>query len=103
MIRKILNTPFSVPAEAVYLELGCLNIETIIKSRRLNYLHYLVKQDESSMLQQFFMAQWKYPVNKNEWTEQVKIDLVDFGFQVDLEKVKEKSKNSIKSQIKIKA
>ena len=102
LLRKILNTPFSVPAEAVYLELGCLNIETILKSRRLNYLHYLVNQDESSMLYQFFMAQWKYPGRKNEWTEQVKTDLVDFGFQVDLEKVKEKSKNSIKSQIKIK-
>ena len=69
----------------------------------MNYLHYLVNQDESSMLYQFFMAQWKYPGRKNEWTEQVKTDLVDFGFQVDLEKVKEKSKNSFKNQVKIKA
>ena len=50
LLRNILNTPFSVPAEAVYLELGCLNIETIVKSRRLNYLHYLVKQKKTSML-----------------------------------------------------
>ena len=103
LLRKMLNKPFSVPADAVYLELGWLNIETILKSRRLNYLHYLVNQDESSMLYQFFMAQWKYPGRKNEWTEQVKTDLVDFSFQVDLEKFKEKSKNSFKNQVKIKA
>ena len=53
LLRRFLNTPFSVPSEAVYLELGCLNISTIIKSRRLNYLYYLVKQDESSMLYQY--------------------------------------------------
>ena len=49
LLRKIVNTPFSVPTEAVYLELGCLNISTIIKARRLNYLHYLVNQSEQSM------------------------------------------------------
>ena len=57
LLRKFLQTPFSVPVEAIYLELGCLNVETIIKSRRLTYLHYLVKQDESSMLFKFFLAQ----------------------------------------------
>ena len=43
LMRKILNKPFSVPSEGVYLELCCMNIETIIKARRLNYLHYLHK------------------------------------------------------------
>ena len=42
LLRKILNTKFSVPKESLYLELGCLNIKTILKARRVNYLHYLV-------------------------------------------------------------
>ena len=53
LLRNFLVTPFSVPAEAVYLELGCLNLETIIKSRRCNFLHSLLKQDESSMAYKF--------------------------------------------------
>ena len=103
LLRKFLQTPFSVPVEAIYLELGCLNVETIIKSRRLTYLHYLVKQDESSMLFKFFLAQWQFPANKNEWTTQVKSDLEEFGFPVDLEKLRAISINSFKSQVKKKA
>ena len=47
LLQKVLKTPFSVPTEALYLELGCLNIGTIIKARRLNFLHYLLNQSES--------------------------------------------------------
>ena len=36
LLRRVLNTPCFVPAEAIYLELGCMNIEVIIKSRRAN-------------------------------------------------------------------
>ena len=42
LLRRFLNTPFSVPSEAVYLELRCLNILTIIETKRLIYLHCLV-------------------------------------------------------------
>ena len=38
LLRKILKTKFSIPAEVLYLELGCLNITTILKARRLNFL-----------------------------------------------------------------
>ena len=103
LLRRFLNTPFSVPSEAVYLELGCLNISTIIKSRRLNYLHYLVKQDEASMLYQVFITQWKYPAEKNEWTEQAKKDLADFDLPVDLSTIKNMPKYTFKQLIKRKS
>ena len=103
LLRNFLNVPCTVPAEGVYLELGCLNIETIIKARRLVYLHYLLKQEESSMVYQVFITQWKYPATKNEWTEQVKIDLKDFGFSDDLSELKSISVNSFKSSVKKKS
>ena len=81
LLRKILKTPFSVPAEAVYLELGIINIGTLIKARRCNYLHTLVKESESSMLYNFFMAQWNYP-STHDWTKQVKTDLSDFDIPI---------------------
>ena len=102
LLRKFLKTPFSVPAEAVYLELGCVNIGTMIKARRCNYLHYLVKQSESSMLNSFFMAQWKYPTT-NDWTEQVKTDLKDFDLPIDLDWIKEKSTYSFNALVKRKS
>ena len=71
LLRKCLKAPFSVPAEAAYYELGCLNIETIIKATRISYLQYLVKQEDNALLNKFFMAQWKYPAKRNDWTEQV--------------------------------
>jgi hypothetical protein len=102
LMRKFLKTPFSVPAEAVYLELGCLNIGTMIKARRCNYLHYLVKQSETSMLKNFFMAQWKYPT-MNDWTEQVKKDLIDFDLPIELDLIKARSTYSFNAEVKRKS
>ena len=103
LLRTFLDTPFTVLAEAVYMKLGCLDIETIIKSRRLNYLQYLLKQKKTSMLYKCFITQWKYPAIRNEWTEQVKIDLEDFGLPVYLEFFAGKSVNAFKLDIKRRA
>ena len=46
------------------------------------------------------MAQWKYPAQRNEWTEQVKCDLDDFGLPDDLDILKNISINSCKVQVK---
>ena len=52
--RKILCAPISVPVEALYLELGVLNIETLVKIKRVNYLQDLVKTNPEEMLHKFF-------------------------------------------------
>ena len=38
LLRQILNAPISMPIEALYLELGVLNIATIVKARHLSSL-----------------------------------------------------------------
>ena len=48
----------------------------------------------------FLMAQWKFPAKKNEWTEQVKADLLEFGFDDELNWIKKKSKSSFKILVK---
>ena len=70
LLRKIFNVKISCPKEALFLESGVTPIGVIVKSRRLNYLNYLVKEDQSSMLSKFFYAQWNHEV-KNDWTTQV--------------------------------
>ena len=61
---EILNSPRSTPKESLYIELGIVDIETIIKSRRIHYLHYLCIRQESEMISKIFTAQWKNPNNK---------------------------------------
>ena len=102
LLKKIFNTKCTVPTEALYLELGCLDISTLLKARRLNYLHYLTTRKENSMLFKFFLAQWNHPT-KNDWTEKVREDLEDFGLEADLASIKEKSSWSFKAMVKKKA
>jgi hypothetical protein len=37
LLRKIFNAQISVPTESLYLELGCLDIHTILKARGINF------------------------------------------------------------------
>ena len=102
LLRKILNTQISTPIESLYLELGCIDIETLLKGRRLIYLHYLTQRKADTMLKRFFMAQWKYP-SKGDWTEQIILDLDEFNISRDLEEIKSYSTYSFKKLVKRKA
>ena len=84
LLRKILKVPVTTPKKSLYLELGLLPISTIIKARRIIYLHYLLKLTKSEMLYKFFITQWLNP-NTGDWSEQVKEDLKDFGIQEDFD------------------
>ena len=81
--------------ESLYLELGLVPIGIILKSRRINYLHYLANLNPEEMLYKFFEAQFKYPV-KDDWILQVKQDLDDLGMPETLEFLKSKSINKNK-------
>ena len=69
-------------------------------SRRVNYLHHLATRNENEMLSKFFHTQWKYPARKNEWTEKVKEDLEELDIEINLEKIKSKSKDTFKNLVK---
>ena len=71
LLRRIFAVPNSTPITALYLESGTMRIRTIIKARRLKFLHYLVKLPKRNMLSNFFHAQWEHST-KLDLTEQVK-------------------------------
>ena len=102
LIRNILSTGIGTPIPMLYLELGCIRIQTIIKCRRINFLHYLISSHNEKTLHKFFMTQWNYP-NKGDWTHDVKKDLMDFDIEVDLDFIRKISKNAFKNIVKLKA
>ena len=100
LLRRILQVAVSCPIEALYLELGCIPLGIIIKSRRINYLHHLVTRKETEILWKIFITQWNYPSIRGEWTDQVKRDLESFGIPNELDWIKVKSKWSFKALVK---
>ena len=99
LLGQILGLPKSTPAEALYLEVGCLNIGTIVKMRRINFLHTLLRSNEESTLSQFFQTQLNHP-DKDDWTVQVCQDLNDFQIDKNFAAIKSKSKESFKNMVK---
>ena len=47
LLKRVLGLPSSAPSAGLYLELGLMRIGTILKARRLNFLHYLTKLTRS--------------------------------------------------------
>ena len=68
------NNPELNPYLQWNLELGVIPIRILLKARRINYYHYLLKLKENDMLFQLFEVQKKYP-SADDWTLQVAEDL----------------------------
>ena len=49
LLRRILSLPITTCTEALYLESGCLDISTIVKGRRVMFLHSVVNSEKVSM------------------------------------------------------
>ena len=100
--QKLCRVPSSTPKPAFYLEFGVLPMSILIKSRRLNYLHNILRSPSKSMLHRVFTVQWYFP-SKGDWTLLVKQDLADFNIEEDLNELSKLSANTFKKKIKEKA
>ena len=101
LLRKVFRTPVTTPKEACHLELGLVPIGSIIKAKRANYFHYLVNRDKEGMLYKFFETMYENP-SKEDWTEQAKADLQDFGIKDDFSLLRSVTKTKFKNTVKIK-
>ena len=85
LMRRILEVPSTCPKEMLYLELGCLPIKYIVSTRRLLFLHYIINEDESSLISQVFKAPMNQPF-KDDWYLAVIRDIQDFKLDLDIDK-----------------
>ena len=65
LMRNLLRTTKSTQKEMFYLELGIIPLREIIKQRRLNFLHYILAQDEDSIMFKVFEKQYQERQNKD--------------------------------------
>ena len=96
-----MKVPFTTPTEAFYLELGIITIGTILKMRRVKYLHYLLHRKEDDMLYRFFITQLYNPT-PGDWTEQVKKDFESLDIPFDFDYIRNKSKEQFKKLVRAK-
>ena len=100
--RRLLETPVTTPTESYYLEFGVLPVSVVIKARRINYLHSILKMDKKGMVFSFFITQW-YSPSPGDWTEQVKEDLSDFNIPCSFDLIEKKSAEAFKKFVKKRA
>ena len=99
LLKTILEAPSSTPKESVYLEMGCIPIRFIIKSRRIMFLHYILNQNENSLLFKFCNVQLENPV-QGDWSEQVLLDISEIDLQLTMQEIKNLSKESFRAKVK---
>ena len=99
LLKRIMETPSSTPNVILYLEMGCLPIRYIIKSRRMMFLHYILNQKENSLIFKFFKAQLENPV-KGDWCEMVNLDLREINLQLSMDEIRGLSIESFRKQVK---
>ena len=99
LIRKILETPLSTPKEMLYLELGCCPIRYIIKQRRIMFLQYMLKQDESSLIYKVLEAQYEKP-SRNDWIAVVLVDMGEIQLNIPISEVADMSVETFGERVK---
>ena len=92
LLRKIFHAHSKTPLELLYLESGSIPIRFILMSRRLNFLWYILNENEETLISKFFMAQVNKPV-KGDWVSRVKLDLTELDLNQDFKEIKAKTKN----------
>ena len=99
MLRGILKAPRSTPKEMLYLELGVMPLQYIVRKRRLIFLYYILQQEKEPILSKVFHAQLVNPT-KNDWITTIKKDLKQIKVNMEFNEIKEMKKDDFINLIK---
>ena len=97
--RKIFAAHSKTPLELLYLESGNIPIRFILKSRRLNYLWYILHEDDNALLKTVFQAQCDKPV-AGDWVKTVQEDMKDIELNMSFADIQKQSKDSFQTLVK---
>ena len=99
LLRRILEVGSGCPKEMLYLETGSIPIRFIITYRRLMFLHYILSEDQDSLIYRCYRAQRKNP-SRNDWSVTVENDLEDLGITLTNEEIKSMKKEKFGNLVK---
>ena len=68
-------------------------------SRRLNFLQYILKEEEHTLIHSFLVAQIENPL-KGDWWELVMQDIIELNLNLSLSEIKQMSKEMFKNKVK---
>ena len=94
-LRQVLKTPKSTPKEMLFLETGCVPFREIIRKRRILFLHYILNENEDSLIKKFLMKQ-KESKKSKDWINQVLSDIKELNLEVDFEDIRKMQKSRLK-------
>ena len=99
LLRRVLQCPAATPKEMLYLELGVTPIRNIIRSRRLNFLHYILHEEKESLIYKFLKAQLSEPTSK-DWGQTVLQDIEEFDMNLSLDDIEKMSEFTFQNLVK---
>ena len=98
LLRRVLECPTATPKEMLYLELGVSPIRNMIKSRRINFLQNILKEEKDSLMYNFLKAQLEDPTCF-DWGETIMKDLDEYKVDLTLQDIEKMSEDSFKRLI----
>ena len=98
LLRNFFEAPCTTPKCMLYLESGCKPIRFTIMTRRVMYLHYILNEDENTLISRFFHAQNAEPY-KDDWSAQVCEDLCFLEIYLTFEQIKKSSREQFKKLV----
>ena len=99
LLRSLFKSHAKASTAFMHLETGTLPLKFIISSRRMNYLHNILKRDKNKTILKVLNAQNDNPV-EGDFINLVKKDLELLGLKYDEAFIKSMNKVKFKSFIK---
>ena len=98
-IRRILKAPYGTPKVMLFLYMGLTPIRFIIQKRRLMFLHYILHENKTSLINKFLQTQIKN-ATKRDWGSLIMKDIEDLNINLQLEDIEKMSKGAFKKIVK---
>ena len=82
-----------------FLELGVIPIIYIIQERRLNFLWYILHEDEESLINMVLKSQLKNPVH-GDWSKSCLKSLEDLEIDLSIEEIERMKEDNFRSMVR---
>ena len=99
LLRGLIAAHSKTPLEALYLETGSLPLRYILKSRRIMYLHNILKKEENELIRKIYETQKQNP-SAGDFSELVRNDLTEIGMNMSDRQISQLNKQKFKLIVK---